>query len=224
MKILRLLSAMMFVTAAFASTDLLAPNSAPADDRGPVRALDDQCVIDFQEFVYGTHSGSTQHPGGNSQFRLAMFCFTTSNCPELPDTFYTYCTDLNHSAVDHPYCVEIEECVVDDAFPTVTPALAWVITNTTVNDAQSDRIKQLAIWKLSEDRGGGVNNGIPYVHINDGRGYPNVGDAPVFPYVNTVFNTDPLNNDPQTLSCSMPSAFSPALDPTIPQECCELRG
>ncbi|MCB9357672.1 MAG: T9SS type A sorting domain-containing protein [Calditrichaeota bacterium] len=211
---LRLALCLMLATAAFASNDVFAPATAPTEPRGPVVALDDQCVVDFYGYVYGTHSGNTQYPGGNTQFRLAAFCFLTNNCPSLPDTFYTYCTDLNHPLFEGPYCVDINECVVDGSYPLVTPAMAYLLSTYDVVDAQTDRIKQLAVWKLSEDHSGGANDGIPYVHINDGRGYPNVGDAPVFPYVNTVLNTDPLNNDPANLLVLDALGYDTDLNPT----------
>ncbi|MBK6911176.1 MAG: T9SS type A sorting domain-containing protein [bacterium] len=215
MKTLKLFALMLCAVAAFASNDVNAPVNVPGDDRGPVRTLDDQCVIDFQGYVYGTHSGTTQWPGGSNNFRLAMFCFTTSNCPDLPSTFYTYCTDMDHALQQDPYCVDIEDCIVDPLYPTVTPAMAYVLTNFDVVDAQTDRIKQLAVWKLSTDRSGGVNDGIPYVHTDAGRGYPNVGDTPAFPYVNTVFNSDPLNNDPANVLVLDALGYEADLDPTF---------
>ncbi|MCC6475831.1 T9SS type A sorting domain-containing protein, partial [bacterium] len=54
---------------------------------------------------------------------------------------------------------------------------------------------QLAIWKLSDVRNGGDDDGIPHFCVNDGRGYPNIGDAPLYPFVNTVYNSNPWRND-----------------------------
>ncbi len=215
MKKLRLFVLMLFATAAMASNDVNAPIVAPDGNRGPVLALDDQCVVDFQGYVYGTHTGTTSWPGGSNNFRLAAFCFTTSGCPDLPDTFYTYCTDMDHPLQQVPYCVDINECEVDAAYPTVVPALAYVLTHYDVIDAQTDRIKQLAVWKLSMDRSGGPNNGIPFVNINDGRGYPNLGDSPVYPYVNTVYNNDALNNDPANALVLDALGYDVDLDPTF---------
>jgi len=215
MKKLGFLFVLLCAVAAFASSGGSSTTIAPNDDRDPVVALDDQCIVDYYTNGYASQTGQTQYPGGAQNFRLAMFCFTTSGCASLPDTFCTYCTDLNHSLNENPYCVEVNECVVDNGYPTVIPALAYVLTNYDVVNAQTDRIKQLAIWKLSIDRSGGPNTGIPYVHINDGRGYPNVGDAPVFPYVNTVFNTDPLNNDPANGLVLDALGYDLALTPTF---------
>ncbi len=215
MKNLKLILVLMFATMALAASDPSAPIVAPGDDRGPVRTLDDQCIVDLAGYVYGTYTGSTQWPSGDQVFRLAAFCFVTSGCPSLPDTFYTYCGDLDHEVVQIPYCVDINECVVDPAYPTVVPAMAYVLTTYNVVDAQTDRIKQLALWKLTVDHSGGPNNGIPFVNINDGRGYPNLGDTPVYPYINTVYNTDPLNNDPANAVALDALGYDAALSPTF---------
>jgi len=215
MKTLKLFALLLCALAAFASTEVNAPVSMPGENRGPVATLDDQCVVDFQGYVYGSHSGETQWPGGQNTFRLAAFCFTTENCPDLPDTFYTYCDDLNHSLEQNPYCVDINECLVDPAYSTVTPAMAYILTHYSVVDAQSDRIKQLAVWKLSTEISNGPNNGVPYVHQDGGRGYPNLGDTPVYPYVNTVYNTDPLNNDPANALVLDALGYDTNLMPTL---------
>ncbi|MBK6766648.1 MAG: T9SS type A sorting domain-containing protein [bacterium] len=215
MRRLGIILMLLCAAVAFASSGGSTPAATTGEDRSPVVALDDQCVIDHYTNGYGSQTGQTQYPGGAQNFRLAMFCFTTSGCASLPDTFCTYCTDVNHSLNENPYCVEVDECVVDNAYPTVIPALAYVLSNYDVVDAQTDRIKQLAIWKLSMDRSGSPNNGIPFVHINDGRGYPNVGDAPVFPYVNTIFNTDPLNTDPANALVLDALGYDLALTPTF---------
>lgn len=213
MKMIRIFVVLLMATAALASLEVNAPIVAD-EERGPVIALDDQCIVDFQSYVYGPHASITLFPGGSTNFRLSSMCFTTTNCASLPDTFYTYCTDLNHTLNLHPYCVQIDPCVVDNTYPAVIPAVAWIFSTYDAVDAQTDRIKQLSIWKLSTDRSGGPNNGIPYVNINDGRGYPNVGDAPVYPYVNTVFNNDPLNNSPANLVVLDALGYDPSLNPT----------
>ena len=60
-----------------------------------------------------------------------------------------------------------------------------------------DRVKQLAVWKLSNDnRMNESSYGIPFFYTDAGRGYPAIGDTPVFPYVNTVYNNDSDMNDP----------------------------
>lgn len=217
MKNLRILLILLCATAVFASSGSNAPLTTQGDQRGPVLTLDDQCVIDYVSNGYGSQTGNTQYPGGAQNFRLTQFCFVTTNCPDLPDNFCTYCTDLNHALNENPYCVEVDECVVDNTYPTIAPAMAWILTNIDVVDAQSDRIKQLSVWKLSVDHSGGANNGIPYVNINDGRGYPNLGDAPVYPYVNTIFNTDPLNNDPANGWVLDALGYEVDLDPTFPK-------
>ncbi len=165
----------------------------PVGSNRTIPTLDDQCVITFIGYTYGSYTGETYWPGGGGTYRLTGFCFESSCTPGVP--LCTYCTDLNHSLYTSPYCVDINPLVVRPEYPEQYPALAYIMTWYQVTNDQTDRIKQLAVWKLSNDTRDGFPS-IPLYYIDAGRGYPSIGDTPVFPFVNTAYNTDPLNNDP----------------------------
>lgn len=167
----------------------------PGDARGPVAALDEVCIIDFIGFTQGTHEGNMTWPGGSGQYTMSEMMFLNSCTPG--DTLYAYCTDLNHSLYSDPYCVSIDSMVVQPDYLLQVPALAYIMTWLQPASEAEDRIKQLAIWKLSNDhRENQPTYGTPYIYMNAGRGYPNIGDTPVFPYVNTVYNNDADMNNP----------------------------
>ncbi|MCC6476665.1 T9SS type A sorting domain-containing protein [bacterium] len=205
-------------TVAFASSggmDLQAPGG---NDRGPAPTLDEQCTIDFVQFTTGTFGGTTQYPGGQQNFRETGFCFNTVGaCGSLPATFYTYCTDINHLLNLDPYCVEVVPAVVEALYPQQYPAMAWVLTNAPSGTNAEDRQKQLAIWKLSDNQAGGPTFGVPFYHINDNRGYPLVTDPAVFPFVNTIFNTDVTDNDAANAWVLDALGYDLNLDPTFPK-------
>ena len=191
-----LFALMVFVGNAFASADVNSVSKA-SDSSTPriLSSLDDQCIIDFQDFTYGSYSGDMYWPGHVGTYRLTGFRFTT-NCPPGSELF-TYCMDLDHPLYENPYCVNIDDAHVRAAYPEQYPAMAYVMSWYPVNSQQDDRIMQLAIWKLTnENHCDNPDYGKPFYYINDGRGYPNIGNSPVFPYVNTVFNSDPNNNNP----------------------------
>jgi hypothetical protein len=74
--------------------------------------------------------------------------------------------------------------------------MTWYPVTTDVED----RIQQLSVWKLSTDlRQNEPTYLTPYYYANAGRGYPAIADPPVFPYVNTVYNSDAAVNDPANL-------------------------
>ncbi len=159
------------------------------------RTLDDQCAIDFTGFTYGSYSGSMTWPGGSGQYQMSGYILTNTCTPGVP--LYTYCIDLNHLMNFDPYCAEINDAVVAPPYPEQFPAMAYVMSWYPVSNSQEDRILQLALWKLSNDtRDNSPTYGVPYYQLNAGRGYPNLADPPVYPFVNTVYNSDPLNNDP----------------------------
>lgn len=160
-----------------------------------ITTLDEQCVIDFVGFTYGTNSGTMTWPGGSGEYRLTGLCFTNSCTPDEP--FCTFCVDLDHLLYQDPYCVNIDSLVVRAGYAEQYPAMAYVLTWYSVVDAQTERTLQLALWKLSNDeRVGSATHMWPWYYVNDGRGYPDPLDPPVFPFVNTVYNSDALINDP----------------------------
>jgi len=170
-------------------------NTGPETRYLPVPRLDAQCVIDFTGYGFGTSAGITTWPGGNGDFRLTQFCFTNSCTPGTP--FCAFCFDLQNLLFRDPYCVNIDSVHVRAQFPAQYPAISYLFAWYPIPNALEERIMQVALWKLSnENNFNSPNFGIPYYYINDGRGYPNLGDTPVFPYVNTVYNSDPTVNDP----------------------------
>jgi hypothetical protein len=137
-------------------------------------------------------------PGGSGQYYMTGICFANSCTPD--EELCTYCIDLDHPLEHDPYCVNIDSFVVSALYPEQVPALAYVMTWYPVTTDLEDRIQQLSIWKLSTDLRESESTYLtPYYYTNAGRGYPLITDPPVFPYVNTVHNSDAAVNDPANL-------------------------
>ncbi len=168
---------------------------------GPVRSLaslDDQCTATFLGFTYGTYSGSEVWPGGSGTFYMTGYMLLSSCQPN--DTIIGYCVDLDHMLHQGPYCANIDQVLVRPAFAEQYPAMAYLLAWYPVTNGTEDQLMQLSLWKMANDqRSSSATYGAPWYTINGGRGYPNTGDVPVYPYVNTVFNTEPSVNSPADL-------------------------
>jgi len=138
-----------------------------------------------------------QWPGGGGDYYVTGFAFLNSCTPG--DTLFTYCGDVYHPLHTSPYCVNIDSMVIRQLYPEQAPSLAYVMSQYPVISELDDEIMQLAIWKLSNDQRTGPTFGEPLYHINALRGYPNISDTPVYPYVNTVYSYDSTVNAPACL-------------------------
>ncbi|HEY3294641.1 MAG TPA: T9SS type A sorting domain-containing protein [bacterium] len=163
---------------------------------GPVRSsssLDEECTFNFLGFTYGTYSGSETWPGGSGTYYMTGYMLTSS-C-QTGDTLFGYCIDLDHALQHGAYCADIEDLPVRAAYPEQYPAMAYLLAWHPATSAIEDQIMQLSLWKMTNDqRPASPTSGAPWYTINGGRGYPN-GDMPVYPYVNTVYNSVPDVND-----------------------------
>jgi hypothetical protein len=187
------LAAVLVAGSAMATVSLNERSGISDPGHHAVQPLDEQCIIDFVGFTYGSYSGNMTWPGGSGTYRQAMMCFDNSCTPGEP--FCTYCVDLDHALMADPYCVDINSVVVNLLYPDQYPAMAYVMTNYTVSNDAEDRLMQLSLWKLTNDyRVGNPNYGIPFVYTDAGRGWPLVTDPPAYPYVNTVYNDDLVQN------------------------------
>lgn len=187
----------------YATIKLGADNIQDPGDRSETwTALDQQCIIDYLGMTYGSWSGSTMWPGDTANIHLSGMAFLNSCTPG--ETLFVYCVDLDHIVNTGPYCVNIDSQVVRPVpYAEQIPSMAYVMTWYPVNTAQQDRIMQLSLWKLSNDeRVGSVTYGQPWYTINAGR-------DPGYPYVNTVYNTDPNINTPANLRVLDALGFGP---------------
>jgi hypothetical protein len=158
-------------------------------------SLDIQCTIDYLGFQYTTSGGaggpgSIQFTGGLYGGNYGAFKFLNSCAPA--ETLLAYCIDIHDPLQQAPYCVNIDKPLVDPLYPEQYKAMAYILSWYPVNNALSDDIMQLSMWKLSpKDSGaagpGNPTFGKPYYRINAGRGYPNLGDPPHAPFVNTIY-------------------------------------
>ncbi len=181
----------------FASLPMSADFSGGDSGNRPaaIPTLDAQCVLDFTNYTFGTGAGQTFWTGGSASFRLTRFAFSNSCTPGTP--FYAFCFDLTNGLMRDAYCVNIDSALVRAAYPEQYPAISYLYAWYPILNALQERIMQVALWKMANETAfGSPNYGIPLYHINDGRGYPNLGDAPVYPYVNTVYNSEPTVNNP----------------------------
>jgi hypothetical protein len=195
--ILGLLASLGIAQASIRTVKNMSTETPPSTPRDIV-TLDDQCVIDFFGFVGGAAPGATQWPGGYGNYYATAFEFTNSCAPG--ETLFAYCVDLDHALMTDPYCVNIDPLHVNPLYPEQYKAMAYIMSWFTVNNANDDAIQQLANWKLSNDnRFPSPTNGVPFYHINDGRGYPNYNLPGVYPWVNTVLNYNPGVNNPANL-------------------------
>jgi hypothetical protein len=174
-------------------------NNEGGESRDPIiSTLDEECWIDFEGYTYGSNSGSMTWPGGSGEYRLTGLSFDNS-CSE-DENLIAYCIDLSHELQQGPYCVNIDSFMVRALYPEQIPAIAYIMTWYPAASALEDRIQQLSIWKLSNDMRHNQPTYLkPYYHMNANRGYPALSDPPVYPYVNTVVNSDAAINGPANL-------------------------
>ncbi len=174
-----------------------------APDRSGTESLNDDCgdcSIDYTGLRYSGSGGQggrgTIHwPGGATGNNYGQMCFT-STC-EIANPLYAWCVDLYHPVQTQNYGVEVFPAVItdDSCRKTQLTALAYLMAWTTPTTTFEDDAMQLAVWKLSSIRDGGPNTGLPHFCYDAGIGYPNFGDAPVYPYVNTVYGSNVPRND-----------------------------
>lgn len=134
-------------------------------------------------------------PGGSTGNNYGQMTFT-STC-EIANPLYGWCVDLYHPVQTANYWVDLNPAVItdDSCRKTQLTALAYLMAWNVPASTFEDDAMQLAIWKLSSIRDGGVNDGLPHFCFDAGRGYPAFGDTPVYPYVNTVYGTNAPRND-----------------------------
>ena len=189
LRILVIACTLLAAVSAQATVPIEGAMSAPTPVDIPTldRSLDETCWFTFLRYLYGGTEGSTTWPGGSGDYRMTGLVFWNSCTNE---EVVTYCTDLDHTLATHTYCVAIESLSVRMAYPEQYPAMAYVMSHHIVGSTLDDEVMQLAIWKLSNEmRSSSPNFGVPYYYIPSPR-------DPAFPYVNTVFNSEPTVNDP----------------------------
>lgn len=171
-------------------------NSQDGPGNGPVvTSLDDQCMIDYQAFEYAGSDGAIYFPGGYYGNNMGLMKFTNSCTPYV--YLYALCADLYHQLRQYAYCVELNDAVVDAAYPEQYKAMGYVLSWNAVTSDHEARVMQTAVWKLSDVlNSNSPNYGIPHYHVDNGIGYPDFSDTPVYPYVNTVYHNRPAVNDP----------------------------
>jgi len=181
------------------------PNAtAIQDPNGGTTSLDDpcgMCALDYTGLRYSGSGGQggrgTIHwPGGSTGNNYGQMCFA-STCEVLGNPLYAWCVDLYHPAETQNYGVDYFPAVItdDSCRKTQLTALAYLMAWNYPTTTFQDDATQLAIWKLSSIRDGGPNDGLPHFCYDAGIGYPNFGDTPTYPYVNTVYGTNPARND-----------------------------
>lgn len=190
---LGLLATLNFAHASLpANADLGSPTVTLRPQTGG--SLDD-CRFDFIGFTTGTHSGSMLWPSHSGGYYMTGYRFLNTCMPG--ETLFVYCIDLDHDLNQNPYCGSLQTLSVRNDFREQYPAMAYALTWFHPTTAIDDRIQQLALWKMvSDQRNNSATNGTPYYRVIDGRGWPNLSDTPVYPYVNTVYNNDPAVNTP----------------------------
>jgi hypothetical protein len=167
----------------------------PSNPTGNGSSLDEVCTIDYIGLVNGGgNSGIVSWPGGTFGYAMGILQFTNS-CTE-GEFLYAYCLDISHWLIQDPYCVDISDEVVDPLYPEQFPAIGYIMTFYPSGSVFDDDAMQLALWKMSPERNSSSPDfGVPYYHINAGKGYPNLSDPPVYPYVNTLDHSDLVLND-----------------------------
>ena len=180
------------------------PNESEiSDPNHGTTTLDDgcgACNIDYTGLRYaGTGGqggrGTIHWPGGSTGNNYGQMCFT-STC-EFANPLYGWCVDLYHPVQTQNYGIDYFPAVITDdscrkaQLTALAYLMAWNYPTTTFEDDAM----QLAIWKLSSIRDGGPNEGLPHFCFDAGRGYPNFGDTPTYPYVNTVYGSNVPRND-----------------------------
>jgi hypothetical protein len=125
---------------------------------------------------------------------MGMLQFTNS-CTQ-GEFLYAYCVDISHWLFQDSYCVDIADEIVNPLYPEQFPAIGYIMTWYLSSSVFDDDAMQLALWKMTPERNpSSPDYGIPYYHVNAGKGYPNLSDPPVYPYVNTVDHTDLVLNN-----------------------------
>lgn len=199
---------MMFATLFVLTVSLTAWAIHPAaleisgPNRGPVVLDDDcgDCTIDYTGLRWSGSGGLggrgvIHWPGGSTANNYGQMCFL-STC-ELGNPLYAWCTDVYHPVetllhgVDYAYMHVTDDSCRKAQLTAMAYLLAWHFPTSTFEDDAY----QLALWKLSSIRDGGANDGLPHFCYDAGRVYPNLGDPPAYPYVNTVYGTNVPRND-----------------------------
>ena len=200
----------VWMAAALLVLSLSAFATSPGDaemnnpDTGPA-TLDDvfcgDCTLDYVGLRWAGSGGFggrgiVHWPGGTTGNNYGQMGFV-STCDGLGDPAYAWCSDLYHPLEIHQYGVDIDPMIVtdDSCRKTQLTAMAYLFAWTTPTSTFEDDAYQIALWKLSSIRDGGPDNGRPHFCYDAGIGYPNFGDTPVYPYVNTVYTTNPDRND-----------------------------
>ncbi len=167
----------------------------PTDPLSKGSSLDEVCTIDYIGLINGGgNPGSVNWPGGTLGSSMGVLQFANSCTPG--EFLYAYCLDISHWLYQDPYCVDIADEVVNPLYPEQFPAIGYIMTWYPSASVFDDDAMQLALWKMSPERNpSSPDYGVPYYHINAGKGYPNLTDPPVYPYVNTVDHTDLVLND-----------------------------
>ncbi|MCB9366822.1 MAG: T9SS type A sorting domain-containing protein [Calditrichaeota bacterium] len=175
-------------------------------NRGPV-ALDDDCgdcLIDYTGLRFLGSGGQggrgvIHWPGDSTGVNYGQMCFTSDCMNEgaLPNPVYAWCTDVYHPVETANYGVDVVPAVItaDMCRETQLTAMAYLLAWNIPATVFEDDAMQVAMWKLSSIRDGGPNDGLPHFCYDAGIGYPNFGDIPVYPYLNTVYCSNAPRND-----------------------------
>jgi hypothetical protein len=182
---------LMSFGAAFAAIPVGSLNITPNTESGR-RSLDDPCTVHFNGFIFGSYSGAIQWPGGSVTFYQSGDVFTNTCTPD--ETFTAFCVDIDHYLNQGSYCANITPVSVRADYPEQTRGMAYLMAWYPPANAASDRLLQVSLWKMASDQRTGATHGVPWYHINAGRGDPEASDTPRYPYVNTVYNTDHAQN------------------------------
>lgn len=169
----------------------------PGNSRGPVVTLDDQCVWDYDGMRFlgtgGISRGSVVWPNGAYSGNYGEMRFIRDCAGEI-DTAYAFCYDIDHALESAPYCVDVDSAIItgDSCSAAQLLATAYLLAWSDAQNAFEDDVDQLAYWKLTTDRKtSSPTFGIPFFCIYS----PNIVDpAPTYPYINTVYCTNPDRN------------------------------
>lgn len=192
-----ILSFLLTFSVSFAMVGQSGTNVEQPSDKPPQgNGLDETCTIDYVGLVNGGGmTGTVIWPDGEYGNSMGILEFTNSCTPGVP--LYAYCTDISHTLNADPYCVVIENDVVNPLYPEQFPAMAYIMTWYPSGTPLEDDIQQLSVWKMTTEKdAGSANYGVPYYHIDADVGYPLLEDPAVYPYVNTLHHSDPAINDP----------------------------
>jgi hypothetical protein len=199
---------MVWMAAAVMAISMSAFATSPGDaelnnpNRGPI-ALDDDCgdcTIDYTGLRWlGSGGfggrGVVHWPSGSTGNNYGQMNFL-STCEDLGEPAYAWCVDIYHPLETFQYGVNIDPLIIEDdsCSKAQLTAMAYLFAWTTPASTFEDDAFQIALWKLSDIRDGGLNDGLPHFCYDAGIGYPNFGDTPTYPYLNTVYTTNPDRN------------------------------